>query len=236
MTVERYRPRTPSTGAAPPSWACGGGGRHCSPSNWTRNGAPTRAASESLFRRVAAPAGQRQDRAYRRAFAELSAAPLFTSEVEPDAVRLVQSETVNSLQTVDGSWTRPAPRRRSAWSKARPNWRAASTASSRTRSSPTPRRKPTAGTSPAWGTARTRAVSRHATPRSSRLASMASGFSRVRGAARFVHRSRVARPVRGLRRGTRHHTAVDPHNGFQPDMPAQTPAAGPDAAAGRGSS
>ncbi|MFF3562415.1 hypothetical protein ACFYXS_20485 [Streptomyces sp. NPDC002574] len=56
---------------------------------------------ESLFRLAAAPAGEQSDRAYRRAFAELSTAPLFTSEVDPDTVRLLQLETIGNLQAFD---------------------------------------------------------------------------------------------------------------------------------------
>ncbi len=56
-----------------------------------------RAALESLFQLAASPAGEQSDRAYRRAIAELSTAPLFTSEVDPDTVRLIQLETISNL-------------------------------------------------------------------------------------------------------------------------------------------
>lgn len=52
---------------------------------------------ESLFQLAAAPAGAESNRAYRQAVAELCAAPLFTSEVDPDTVQLVQLETISSL-------------------------------------------------------------------------------------------------------------------------------------------
>ncbi|MFE6154039.1 hypothetical protein [Streptomyces sp. NPDC057889] len=55
------------------------------------------AALESLFRLAASPAGEQSDHAYRRAIAELCTAPLFTSEVDPDTVQLVQLETISSL-------------------------------------------------------------------------------------------------------------------------------------------
>ncbi|MGW6704927.1 hypothetical protein ACWGDE_08550 [Streptomyces sp. NPDC054956] len=62
---------------------------------------------ESLFRLAAAPPGERSSGAYRQGIAELSAAPLFASEVDPDTIQLVQLETIDSLLTfgelLDGS-------------------------------------------------------------------------------------------------------------------------------------
>lgn len=52
---------------------------------------------ESLFRLAASPAGEQSDLAYRRAIAELCTAPLFTTEVDPDTVRLFQLETISNL-------------------------------------------------------------------------------------------------------------------------------------------
>nr|WSX78478.1 hypothetical protein OH826_34300 [Streptomyces sp. NBC_00899] len=52
---------------------------------------------ESLFRLAAEPAGEQLDTAYGQALAELCAAPLFTSEADPDTVRLVQLEAVGGL-------------------------------------------------------------------------------------------------------------------------------------------
>ncbi|WP_369256167.1 hypothetical protein [Streptomyces sp. R35] len=57
------------------------------------------AALESLFPLAASPAGERSDRAYRRAIAKLCTAPLFTSEVDADMVQLFQLETISSLLT-----------------------------------------------------------------------------------------------------------------------------------------
>lgn len=54
---------------------------------------------ESLFRLAASPPGEPAHRAYRRAIAELCTAPLFTSEVAPDAVQLFQLETISNLLT-----------------------------------------------------------------------------------------------------------------------------------------
>ncbi|MEU3902121.1 hypothetical protein [Streptomyces sp. NPDC045251] len=54
---------------------------------------------ESLFQLAASPAGEKLDRAYRRAIAELCTAPLFTSEVDPDTVQLFQLETISNLLT-----------------------------------------------------------------------------------------------------------------------------------------
>ncbi|MEU2628245.1 hypothetical protein [Kitasatospora sp. NPDC007106] len=58
-----------------------------------------RAELASLFPLAASAAGERSDRAYRRAVAQLCTAPLFTSEVDPDTVRLFQLETISSLLT-----------------------------------------------------------------------------------------------------------------------------------------
>lgn len=57
------------------------------------------AALGSLFQLAATPAGEQSDRAFRRAIAELCTAPLFTSEVDPDTVQLLQLETISSLLT-----------------------------------------------------------------------------------------------------------------------------------------
>ena len=57
------------------------------------------AVLESLFQLAASPAGEQSDRAFRRAIAELCTAPLFMSEVDPDAVQLFQLETISSLLT-----------------------------------------------------------------------------------------------------------------------------------------
>ncbi|MEU6864525.1 hypothetical protein ABZ924_14800 [Streptomyces sp. NPDC046876] len=54
-------------------------------------------ALETLFRLAAAPPGEASDRAYAQAVAELCTAPLFTSEVDPDTVRLVQLEVIAAL-------------------------------------------------------------------------------------------------------------------------------------------
>ncbi|QNS03293.1 hypothetical protein [Streptomyces xanthii] len=58
-----------------------------------------RSALESLFRLAAAAPGERTDQAYRHAVTALRTAPLFTSEVDPDTVQLVQLETVGNLLT-----------------------------------------------------------------------------------------------------------------------------------------
>ncbi|WP_328907981.1 hypothetical protein OG230_36115 [Streptomyces sp. NBC_00234] len=54
---------------------------------------------ESLFRLAASPPGEQWERAYRRGIAELCTAPLFASEVDPDAVQLFQLETISNLLT-----------------------------------------------------------------------------------------------------------------------------------------
>jgi hypothetical protein len=57
------------------------------------------AVLESLFEAAASAPGAESDRAYGEALAELCAAPLFSSEVDPDTVELVQLETLASLLT-----------------------------------------------------------------------------------------------------------------------------------------
>ncbi|MFJ4004077.1 hypothetical protein ACIPWL_11530 [Streptomyces sp. NPDC090023] len=52
---------------------------------------------ESLFRLAAEPAGEQSNHAYGQAFAELSTAPLFESEVDPDTVQLFQLEIFGGL-------------------------------------------------------------------------------------------------------------------------------------------
>ncbi|MEW1773591.1 hypothetical protein [Streptomyces sp. NPDC086777] len=62
---------------------------------------------ESLFRMAAAPVGEPSDRAYLQAMAELCTAPLFTSEVDPDAVQLFRLETISNLLTFGELLDRP---------------------------------------------------------------------------------------------------------------------------------
>ncbi|MEU6656773.1 hypothetical protein ABZ904_47600 [Streptomyces sp. NPDC046900] len=52
---------------------------------------------ESLFRVAAEPPGERSNRAYGQAFAELCKAPIFESEVDPDTVQLFQLEIFGGL-------------------------------------------------------------------------------------------------------------------------------------------
>jgi hypothetical protein len=52
---------------------------------------------ESLFRLAAEPSGEQSNYAYGQAFAELSTAPIFESEVDPDTVQLFQLEIVGGL-------------------------------------------------------------------------------------------------------------------------------------------
>lgn len=52
---------------------------------------------DSLFRLAAATADEQSHHAYRQAIAELRTAPLFTSEVDPDTVQLIQLETIGNL-------------------------------------------------------------------------------------------------------------------------------------------
>ncbi|MFJ3788786.1 hypothetical protein [Kitasatospora sp. NPDC090091] len=61
-----------------------------------------RSVLESLFRLAAEAPGEQRDQAYRQALAVLRTAPLFTSEVDPDTVQLVQLETIGNLLTFGG--------------------------------------------------------------------------------------------------------------------------------------
>ncbi|WP_037603452.1 hypothetical protein [Streptacidiphilus rugosus] len=54
---------------------------------------------EALFQAAASAPDRESDRAYREALTELCAAPLFSSEVDPETVELVQLETIASLLT-----------------------------------------------------------------------------------------------------------------------------------------